>query len=481
MGLKRFLISGLIPLIGAAFLVGFAEYAATSAPPGWRWAAAPAASVAAAGLLLLIVYQLQRRLWLRPVRHLEDVAARMTNGDWSERAQLEGTEAVRGMAGHLNLLAAQVQKQLTDLQQQRGGLRALMDTMPDPILAADAQGRIVLLNAPAAQLLSVTPSEVLNQKLVNVVNDEEIVRLYEALIAGSGGAAVANAVQREIRLARNGQRSTYQAVARRMASGSSLLVLRDVSALAGAMQMKTDFVANASHELRTPIAAIKVAFETLRDVYHDDQAQTDRCINVIDGQLRRLEEMLRDLMDLSRVESQENRPRVAVVKTSDLLATVKSALGPQARERNVELRVGDDDPASPREFFTDTRLFHLVVKNLVENSIKFTPGGGKVVVSIRQTSPDLVTVTVADTGIGIAREHIDRVFERFYQVDAARSGSAGRGSGLGLAIVKHAVHALDGSVKLESAVGVGTTITCQFPQPEAAEAPEKRVAPAMEE
>ena len=111
------------------------------------------------------------------------------------------------------------------------------------------------------------------------------------------------------------------------------------------------------------------------------------------------------------------------------------------------------------------------MKNLVENSIKFTPGGGKVMVTIRQTSPELVTVTVADTGIGIAREHIDRVFERFYQVDAARSGSAGRGSGLGLAIVKHAMHALDGSVKLESTVGVGTTITCQFPQPEPAEPP----------
>jgi two-component system phosphate regulon sensor histidine kinase PhoR len=184
--------------------------------------------------------------------------------------------------------------------------------------------------------------------------------------------------------------------------------------------------------------------------------------------------MLRDLMDLSRVESQENKPRVAVVKTSDLLGAVKSALGTLAREKNVDLRIGDDDPSSPREFFTDTRLFHLVVKNLVENSIKFTPGGGKVMVSLRQTSPELVTVTVADTGIGIAREHIDRVFERFYQVDSARSGSAGRGSGLGLAIVKHAMHALNGSVKLESAVGVGTTITCQFPQPESAEIPAKK-------
>jgi two-component system phosphate regulon sensor histidine kinase PhoR len=474
---KRLIVNCLIPLAGVAVLIAIAAEAAAVASPPWRWAVILSASLAAAGLLLLVVSQFQRWLWLLPVRHLEDVISRMTSGDWSERAQPQGNQVVRAMAGNLNLLAAQVQKQLTDLQQQRGGLRALMDTMPDPILAADAQGRIVLLNAPAAQLFSVTPSEVLNQKLVSVVNDEQIVELYEALIAGSGGAAVPNAVQREIRLARNGQKLTYEAVARRMASGSSLLVLRDVSALAGAVQMKTDFVANASHELRTPIAAIKVAFETLRDVYRDDEPQTERCILVIDGQLRRLEEMLRDLMDLSRVESQENRPRVAMVKTAELLNGIKATLGTLARQKNVDLKIGDDDPAAPAEFFTDARLFNLVVKNLVENSIKFTSGGGKVTVSVRQTSPELVTVAVADTGIGIAREHIDRVFERFYQVDSARSGSAGRGSGLGLAIVKHAMHALEGSVKLESTVGIGTTITCQFPQPEPAETAPKPAPP----
>ncbi|MGD0387535.1 MAG: ATP-binding protein, partial [Tepidisphaeraceae bacterium] len=112
----------------------------------------------------------------------------------------------------------------------------------------------------------------------------------------------------------------------------------------------------------------------------------------------------------------------------------------------------------------DTRLVYLVLKNLVENSIKFTPSGGRVTVSFQQSPGPIVTLTVADTGIGIAPEHIERVFERFYQVDAARSGSAGRGTGLGLAIVKHAVHALGGTVRLQSAVGAGTTVTCEFPQ-----------------
>ncbi len=181
------------------------------------------------------------------------------------------------MATNLNQLAAQAYKQLSDLQQQRGGLQALVDTLPDPILAIGPGGRITLMNAPASKLLSLQPQQALEQKLLGVVNDEQIVELYESLI-GAGGPKPAGSttlLHREIRLVRNGLRCTYQAVATRAPGGGALLVLRDVSTLAGAVQMKTDFVANASHELRTPIAAIKIAFETLREVYREDPAQSE--------------------------------------------------------------------------------------------------------------------------------------------------------------------------------------------------------------
>jgi two-component system phosphate regulon sensor histidine kinase PhoR len=392
----------------------------------------------------------------------------MAGGDWNVRVQPHGSGAMRQMAANLNELAAQAQRQLSDLQQQRGGLQILVDTLPDPILAADAQGKIILLNAPATRLLSLAPEQALNQKLIGAVSDEQIVQLYEAI---AGARSPLGALNREIHLVRNGQRQTYQAVATRTIGGGALLVLRDVSTLAGAVQMKTDFVANASHELRTPITAIKIAFETLREVYREDVGQSERCILVIDGHLKRLEEMLRDLLDLSRVESPDLQPHVAVAKTADLLGVLRSTMGALARQKNIELRLGEE-PDTPSEIHTDSRLFNLVVKNLVENSIKFTPAGGKVTVTIRRdggdaAAPETITLVVADTGIGIAPEFIDRVFERFYQVDSARSGTAGRGTGLGLAIVKHAVHALGGTVGLESQLGAGTRVTCEFPQPSA--------------
>jgi two-component system, OmpR family, phosphate regulon sensor histidine kinase PhoR len=253
-----------------------------------------------------------------------------------------------------------------------------------------------------------------------------------------------------------------------------LIVLRDVSTLASTIQMKTDFVANASHELRTPISAIKVAFETLREVHEEDPTITRRCIGIIDGHIHRLEEMLRDLLDLSRVESASLKPHQAPLRVSDLLVMSRSVWEPVARDKGVKLVL--PEAGTTLEFTSDRRLLELVLKNLLENAIKFTPAGGTVTLTIearpiaaraRNDSGRVdseVVLTVTDTGIGIPAEHLERVFERFYQVDAARTGSSTRGTGLGLAIVKHAINALAGSVKITSAVGKGTTVCCTLPQ-----------------
>jgi two-component system phosphate regulon sensor histidine kinase PhoR len=318
-----------------------------------------------------------------------------------------------------------------------------------------------MANAPATLLLQVAPEQALKQKIVAIINDEPILDLFDQLNKDANGST--GPLHREIRVVRRGQRFAYEVVAQKTADRGALLVFRDQSSLAATGQMKTDFVANASHELRTPIAAIKVAFETLREVYVDDRPQTERCMMIIDGHLRRLEEMLRDLMDLSRVESPSLRTQVAPVKVSDLFNNLRSTLVPVALRKNIEVRFVDN--VQPQQFPSDSWLLNVILKNLVENAIRFTPAGGSVTVDVGflPGATQGISVSVTDTGIGIAKEHVDRVFERFYQVDPSRAGSAGRGTGLGLAIVKHAVNALGGTVKLESTPGQGTTVTCMFP------------------
>jgi two-component system phosphate regulon sensor histidine kinase PhoR len=362
-------------------------------------------------------------------------------------------------------VAAAAQEQLADLDARRGDLQTLVDNLPDPVVLADVQHRIALINAPAAALLQVLPQQAMTRRLSNIISDEAILGLLDPLdnsAATPGQPEVPR--HREIRLFRNGQRGTYQAVASHTKTGGVLLVLRDVSTLAGAAQMKTDFVANASHELRTPIAAIKLAFETLQEVYREDPHQTEKCLTIIDGHLHRLEEMLRDLLDLSRVEAPGQEPRLSAVNVEELFGQIRSTMSPLARQKLVELAFGEAGKGAPPESFnSDWRLLNLILKNLVENSIKYTPTGGKVSIDLIADG-DHAILSVSDSGIGIPPEHLERVFERFYQVDSARSGSAGRGTGLGLAIVKHAVHALGGTVELTSTVGVGTTVTCTLPQ-----------------
>ena len=159
-----------------------------------------------------------------------------------------------------------------------------------------------------------------------------------------------------------------------------LLVLRNVTTMATAVQMKTDFVANASHELRTPIAAIKIAFETLSEVYQEDPNQTARCISIIDGHIKRLEDMLADLLDLSRMES-ATKPLMAPLRSGDVFATIRQTFGALARQKNLSLEFSGDEQF---HFLSDQRLLDLVIKNLIENSIKFTPPGGTITLGSRR-------------------------------------------------------------------------------------------------
>jgi len=438
-------------------------------------------------LVMALLWLLLQRQWITPVRRLAAAAERMAAGEWGQRVDPGGADDVQFFSDKLNHVAAQAQRQLADLRHQRADLRVLVDTLPDPVLMIGPDRRVRLINPPAVALFGSEAWRALGQTVACVVPEESVLALVDCAIgdrAPRDDGEPRDSVRRQIQLHRGGHRLTYEAVAVRTAGGGVVLVLRDVSALAGTLQMKTDFVANASHELRTPIAAIKIAFETLGEVYREDPDQAERCVRIIDGHMRRLEEMLRDLMDLSRVESADLKPHVRTVRAADLFSLVRASLGPMARQKEVELAFGDGAGAGAGagadgrsvELFTDERLVNLVMKNLIENSIKFTPAGGTVTASISVGPsagasngragaglPEAI-ISVADTGIGIPAEHLDRVFERFYQVDAARSGSAGRGTGLGLAIVKHAVAALGGTVRIESAVGKGTTVTCVLPQ-----------------
>jgi two-component system phosphate regulon sensor histidine kinase PhoR len=247
-----------------------------------------------------------------------------------------------------------------------------------------------------------------------------------------------------------------------------ILALTDITEIARTIQMKTDFAANASHELRTPLSAIRGAIETLLNIdLSDDAESATRFLGVIDRHNARLEALVEDLLALSRLESPVSEFKPMTVDwhrfRDELIAKWTDAV------EKKQLHWEWVTPPDLREVGTNPQLIRLVLDNLVDNAIKFTAAGGHITVASRREGNDLV-VEVADDGCGIPAEDQERVFERFYQVATARSGTGSeqpetRGTGLGLSIVRHAVAAMKGTVTLTSEPGVGTRVTTTIPQP----------------
>jgi two-component system phosphate regulon sensor histidine kinase PhoR len=252
----------------------------------------------------------------------------------------------------------------------------------------------------------------------------------------------------------------------------AVLFLRDVTELDQAVQLKTDFVANASHELRTPVSAIRAAAETLVEGALDDRMMGKRLSSMILTHATRLEEMLRDLLDLSRLETPDAPVVVQRVVLHDVETSLRQMFEPMLATRSLTLDFAiSPDVAAIR---TDPKLLLLILRNLVENAAKFAYEGTAISVAASLVSRDLASSTglprgvvrfeVTDRGIGIPLQHQERVFERYFQVDQARTGPAStRGTGLGLSIVKHAARILRGRVGLSSVYKEGTTAWAEVP------------------
>ena len=251
-------------------------------------------------------------------------------------------------------------------------------------------------------------------------------------------------------------RRTYLVNLAPLLRGEVLLLLRDVTDGRRAEATRRDFVANASHELRTPIAAIRAAAETLLSGAVDDPGAARGFIEIVSRHAERLSRLTQDLLDLSRIESRQLRIETSLLDAAPIARQVVELLAPVAREKGLALATEVPDATMVR---ADARALEQVLVNLVDNGIKYTAQGGVTVAAGR--SDHGLALTISDTGLGIERHHLPRIFERFYRVDAGRSRDQG-GTGLGLAIVKHLVIAMGGDVSVESG-SAGTRFSVHLP------------------
>jgi two-component system phosphate regulon sensor histidine kinase PhoR len=416
---------------------------------------------AASGVALLLALFLSNLVAKRmsaAVGELTDAARRMTEGDLSVRTRIQGQDEVAELGHALDRLAGSLATTLGQLRAERDMQGRILETMQEGVVVVDRDGRIVLLN-PALRSMLLLGADAVGKLLIETVRHAQL----EDLLDEAREEGVGTPIEIELPGLKPRRLLVHASPLSRGAAGTGeeglLVVFVDVTELRRLESLRRDFVANASHELRTPIAAVRSATETLRSGALDDPDAAIRFVDIIDRNAQRLQSLLEDMLELSKLESNEYRLKREHVELGNVVPIVLALFRERAEKKGV--RLGAELPRHGAVVEGDARALEHVLSNLVDNAVKYCPRGARIVVSATQED-ERVKLVVSDTGPGIPAEHLPRIFERFYRVDAGRSRELG-GTGLGLSIVKHMVEAMRGRVSVESSVGQGSTFVVSLP------------------
>jgi two-component system phosphate regulon sensor histidine kinase PhoR len=409
--------------------------------------------IALIGLLLALLasltsYLLSRSL-SRALGRLQAGAAGFAEGRLDQHLLVADTTEIAAVAEAMNNMAHQLGDRIRTIETQRNELQAVLASMVEGVLAIDPDEHVINMNQACARLLDQNVERALGRSIQEVGRNSELTRLAQETLTEQGP------LERDMMLSSAGNRWVQVHATGLLRSDGSplgaLLVMNDITRIRRLENMRRDFVANVSHELKTPITSIKGYVETLIEAPPEDRAEFARFLTIINRQADRLDSIITDLLALSRLEKDSDNGGI-----DRQPASLQPLLERIVRDRADADRVQLDCPA-PLQAAVNAPLFEQAVNNLLENALKYSPAASAVTITC-EAAGDQVLIRVADRGCGIAAEHLPRLFERFYRVDKARSRQMG-GTGLGLAIVKHIAQAHKGHVTVDSTPGEGSVFT----------------------
>ena len=399
------------------------------------------------------------RLISRPIEKIRKGAEHFAKGDLKYRLSSSGTTETANLAEAMNLMAANLANQIEAEVNQRNQIEAVLSSMSEGVIALDMNEHILNFNQAATEILEKLPAAEKSQSLQEVIRDS---RLSEFVKKAQRSNIP---VREDILLYQNGERIlNINASPLRDAKEKrigTLFVLNDVTQLRRLERMRQDFVANVSHEIKTPLTAIKGFVETLQSGAKNNPKETDRFLLIIEKHVNRLGAIINDLLHLSRIEKENEENLIQLTKTAvkNVITSSITICKTKAEAKQIEINFTCDDLL---EAMIEPVLFEQAMVNLIDNAVKYSSEKGKVQINAVKTDFGILC-SIEDNGIGISKRHLPRLFERFYRVDKARSREQG-GTGLGLAIVKHIVQSHGGRVTVDSTPGKGSTFTIHLPR-----------------
>ena len=446
----RFSLAAALPL-GLAFLVLSALGLIPAVAAALAWAGLSVLAAIVAGIALADLGAL--------AHHVETAGQ---EDDGARRRAAPAGLLTRELASAIERHLREAAEGRARLASERAELQGALDALPEPLLLLDADRRIVRANRAATSLLG---DELTGRHIATSLRNPELIEAVEQTIDGAGGHDIEFTLQAPVE--RTFAARVEPLPEPREGGAVLLLALVDFTAVRRTDQMRADFVANASHEIRTPLATLMGFVETLQGSARDDAEARERFLAIMDQHGRRMARLVDDLLSLSRIEMNEHTPPTEAVPLPSLLGHVRNTLAWRAEKRGVTVDIDAADGLPP--VIGDGDELTQVFLNLVDNAIKYGDEQSAVRVEARLVAEaeaagwmagrdGAVSVSVADRGAGIPREHLPRLTERFYRVDKARSRELG-GTGLGLAIVKHIVNRHRGALAIDSVPGEGSTFT----------------------
>ena len=418
----------------------------------------------------------------QPLERMKLGAEQLTRGRIDQLVKIDSGHMpveMAGLANTINQMADQINRRIRIIIQQRNELEAVFSSMADAVVAIDADKKIIRMNQAAVTLFALSSEEVKGKAVAGVIRNTEILAMVDASLSNN------LAREQKVTLFHGAEPLLLDMHVVPLLDDADksmgvLLVMNDLTKLNRLENIRQDFVANVSHELKTPITAIKGYVETLLDGALEDTDNARRFLKIVVRQANRLDAIVEDLLTLSRIEDHDGRDDIplTVQEVGPVLESALQTCAVNADDKDIVVEVACDEPLFAA---ISQPLLEQAVINLLNNAIAYSPSGSLITLCCQGSrTPQgerLVHISVIDNGPGIAKEHLPRLFERFYRCDKARSRAQG-GTGLGLAIVKHIARVHQGTVEVESTPGKGSTFTIHLP---GAEPPEGFVLEEQED